>query len=476
MNKLFSEELGLPARGKSMRTTRRPNLDPGDKVVLFDGCGPGCIFHWWICYSIKQDHDVRDPAHDLQLKIYYDGKSNPDVDLPLAKYFGILFDFDVYDMDSAAIKMLPKNAFNCYLPMPFRALRIEIENLSNRATAIWFMADWQKFKDDTPLTDMRLQIVHKSAYPAETYGSFLMADLSGEGFVAGMVKGVRVKDDSDGWFHTGGDLWLLDGEHNPSALRGIGGEDAFNMSFGIWDTQTDWIGAPYIHQVGEHTAVGSGYEGVMYRFFGPDPVWFDHSAIIRFGSKANDLESLIYTYLQPRNIPEVLTVPSWQLAGPFLCISYDHFENKEWADNDVSTWPASYTADFGQYLGVDGPTEINLPQQLDSEHGWCDFSRCFRGRKKANVGTQPSEVSAYAVGRILIPEEGDYVFDVGFDDWLRLWINGNELHSNRHDCGFEIDTVAVKLPTGECEIRVKLSNYDNMQWRLWAFCVTAKKV
>ena len=92
------------------------------------------------------------------------------------------------------------------------------------------------------------------------------------------------------------------------------------------------------------------------------------------------------------------------------------------------------------------------------------------------MGTQPCEVSAYAVGKILIPKEGDYVFDVGFDDWLRLWINGNELHANRHDCGFEVDRVKVKLPMGECEIRVKLSNFDNMQWRLWTFCVTVRKV
>ena len=459
-----------------MRTTRRPNLDPGDKVDLFDGCGPGCIFHWWITNTIKQDHDVRDAAHDLQLKIYYDGKSYPDVDLPLAKYFGILFDLDVYDMGSTAIKMLPENAFNFYLPMPFQAMRIEIENRSNRAICIWFMADWQKFKDDTPLTDMRLKIIHKSACPAESYGSFLMADLSGEGFVAGMVKGVRVKDDSDGWFHTGGDLWLLDGEQNPHALHGIGGEDAFNMSFGIWDTQTDWIGSPYIHLVGESRDVGPGYEGVMYRFFGPDPVWFDHSAILRFGSKANDLESVIYAYLQPKDVPKVLTIPSWQLAGPFPCISYKHFKNMEWADDDISTWPDSYTANFGQYLVNESPNEFKIPQQLVTEHGWCDFSRFIRGRKGGNVGTQPCEVSAYAVGKILIPKEGDYVFDVGFDDWLRLWINGNELHANRHDCGFEVDRVKVKLPMGECEIRVKLSNFDNMQWRLWTFCVTVRKV
>lgn len=458
-----------------MRTTRRPTFGPGETAVLFDGEGPGCISHWWITYSLKRGNDPRDPAHDLQLKIYYDGESEPAVDLPLAKCFGILFDHDIYEVDNAAIKILPKNAFNSYLPIPFRALRMEIENRSNRNSVAWFMADWQKYGNDFSLTDMRLRIIHKSTYPGASYGSMLMADLSGDGFVAGMVKGLCVKDTSDAWYHTGGDVWMLDGEQNPVALRGIGGEDLFNMSYGIWDSKTAWVGAPYTRKVAKDTSLGSGYEGVMYRIFGPDPIWFNHSAVIRFGSKANDLESLIYAYLCQRPTPEVLTVSSWKLAGPFPCNSYTDFEKEEWADKDISAWPDSHTADFSQYLGENGPTEFDVPVHANVEHGWCDFSRYFRGRKKTNGGTQPCDVSAYAVGTIFIPEEGNYVIDIGFDDWLRLWIGGEELHCSRHDCGFAVDQVAVKLPAGEGEIRVKLSNYDNMQWRLWAFCVTAKK-
>jgi len=272
-----------------------------------------------------------------------------------------------------------------------------------------------------------------------------------------------------------GDLWLLDGERDPHALRGIGGEDVFNMSYGIWDAQTDWVGAPCIRRAGEDTALGSGYDGVMYRFFGPDPIWFNHSAVVRFGSKANDLETVVYAYLHPGPPTEALTVSAWQLAGPFLCASYEDFVREEWADAAVSEWPALHCADFGQYRGDDGSFEFSIPQNSSTEHGWCDFARHFRGRQRTNMGTQPSEVSAYAVGKLFVREDGDYILEIGFDDWLRLSINGKELYSGRHDQGVAVHRITMTLPAGASDIRIKLSNFDNMQWRLWAFCMTARK-
>ena len=266
MNRLFHAELELPIRGKSQRVTRRPNVAPGETAVLFDEEGPGCIYHWWLTYGYKREGDTRDPIHDLQLRLYCDGEDDPIVDLPIARFFAILFEHDIYPIDSAAIKILPKNALNCYLPIPFKSLRLEITNNSDRAIPLWFMADWASY-DNTELTSLRLHVTHRGEYPAQSLGSMLMADYSGSGFIAGMVKGVVVRDRADSWYHTGGDLWLLDGESDPHALRGIGGEDIFNMSFGIWKAQTDWVGAPHIHRNTGHTAGGSGYEGVMYRFF-----------------------------------------------------------------------------------------------------------------------------------------------------------------------------------------------------------------
>lgn len=480
---LFHRELQLPRTALSERVTRRVNVAPGSTVVLFDEQGPGALLHWWLTYWPNDGQP--NVVQNLQLKIYYDGEAEPTVDVSLAQYFSILLNKDAYMLDNAAVKILPKNALNSYLPIPFRSLRIELQNQGEANAALWFMGDWHRYPDSYDLTPLRLHVIHQQAFPADSAGSFLMADLTGNGFIAGLTMGVRVEDDTDFWYHTGGDLVLLDGKTHPRALRGIGGEDVFGMSFGVWDVQTKWIGTAYTYSDGEGrgTAENPAYdELVAYRIFGPAPISFESSAVVRFGSKANDLESVVYAYLDSERVdtPAILTPDQWKLAGPFQTNTFTAFKQKEWAERPVGTWPEEYTADFGQYISnlhglPQTATTFNLPVHAQSEHGWVDFARHFRGRRRANAGTQPVNVSAYAVGTLNIEEAGTYSINVGFDDWLTLWINGEKVFTERHDQGFEVEKISHQLPASEVAFRVKLSNKNNFQWRLWTFSFTLEK-
>ena len=101
------------------------------------------------------------------------------------------------------------------------------------------------------------------------------------------------------------------------------------MSFGIWGTQTDWTGAPLISTVEAGRTIAPGYNGVFYRFFGPDPIWFDTSAVLRFGSRANDWDSTIYAYVEPRSPPSRLMPEAWLLASPFPCRTKGDFDRRE---------------------------------------------------------------------------------------------------------------------------------------------------
>lgn len=464
---IFDRELGLPASGTSRRATRRDFIQTCDTQVLFEAAGPGCVRHWWLTYTPSPDEASRDRAHDLIIRFFYDGSDIPAVEVSLAQYFCLLLNQDSYPVRSAPIVVLPKNACNSYLPIPFESLRMEIENQSPTETCIWFMADWQAYPESIDLTPFRLQVTARHARPAETAGSYLMADFSGSGFVAGMTMGIRVKDETDAWFHTGGDLWLLDGETAPNPMRGIGGEDVFGMSFGVWNEQAPWIGTPHI---GQTSGAGHlGYECVNYRFFGPDPVWFDTSAVVRFGSKGNDTESVVYAYLDSKPLPSIQSPESWQLAGPFQCRSESEFRRTEWGAQPVDTWPDTWSPDFGQYVTERGAMPIPIPVQADTEHGWCDLSRHFRGRQKTNHGTQPTQVSAYAAGTVSMSESRRYRILVGFDDWMQLTVNGEEVFEGRHETGFSETVIACDLPEGDSQFVVKLSNDDNFQWRLWAF-------
>jgi hypothetical protein len=427
----FDRLLDLPARGRSIRTTVRPVIPAGATEVLFDSKGPGCVKHWWLTCSKKEDGDAIDPAHRLRVRFFYDGEETPRIDLPLTTFFGILFERDVYEIHSEPITVLPHNAFNCYLPIPYRHLRMEIQNNTGREMVVWSMVDGHEYPTDSDLTAQRLELYPAVAHPAEAWSDMDLAEITGRGALAGLIMGVRVKDTSDHWFHCGGDLWLLDGEQGPSPLRGIGGEDFFNTSFGIFDRQASWIGMPKIDRVGVDTPEGSACAGVMYRFFGPDPICFEHSAVVSFGSRANDIETVLYAYREDDPAPPaVQVVDSWQLAGPFECVSQEQFTRAEWGEQPMGDWPGEHAADFGQYLTDDGPTKFVIPAVAQGLHGWCDLARHFKGRGRTNGGVQPGDVSAYAVGALTASAEGEYELTVGYDDWLRLWINGEGILKN----------------------------------------------
>ncbi|NLX96478.1 MAG: hypothetical protein GXY83_09910, partial [Rhodopirellula sp.] len=94
---------------------------------------------------------------------------------------------------------------------------------------------------------------------------------------------------------------------------------------------------------------------------------------------------------------------------------------------------------------------------------------------RTNVGTQPVEVSAYAATTITADKEETVNLVVGFDDWLRLWINGEFVAQREHNQGFATARIPVKLRPGENRVLLKLSNFDNQQWRLWAFSLRVER-
>ena len=168
----------------------------------------------------------------------------------------------------------------------------------------------------------------------------------------------------------GNGVEMLDGETDPHPMRGIGGEDIFNMSFGVWEAQAPWVGTPHLKEPVKGAAGRAGYECVNYRFFGPDPIWFNTSSVVRFGSKANDIETVIYAYVHAQPAPSLLTPDTWLLAGPVRCNNESAFARREWAEEPIHLWPETWTPGFGQYVTDQGHAAFGIPIQADSEHGW----------------------------------------------------------------------------------------------------------
>jgi hypothetical protein len=63
----------------------------------------------------------------------------------------------------------------------------------------------------------------------------------------------------------------------------------------------------------------------------------------------------------------------------------------------------------------------------------------------------------------------------GFDNWMKIWLNGKPVTTLKHDNGFTVAEVPVTLKKGENQLVIRLSNSNNVEWRCWAFnCVIVK--
>ena len=74
--------LNLPSRPVSRRLTRWFQYKGPDPVVLGELQGPGCIRRFWItCKNIGRQGVLR---------IYFDGQTVPNVEVPLPDFFGVM--------------------------------------------------------------------------------------------------------------------------------------------------------------------------------------------------------------------------------------------------------------------------------------------------------------------------------------------------------------------------------------------------
>ena len=70
---------------------------------------------------------------------------------------------------------------------------------------------------------------------------------------------------------------------------------------------------------------------------------------------------------------------------------------------------------------IDGET---VPRVLRGpELTWIDFTRWFRRDAAGNTGTQPAGVAAYAETVLLEDSDRQVTLRLGFDDWMKIWVN-----------------------------------------------------
>ena len=440
--------IALPARFRSRRqvTNVRPEAVPADGWVdILNVEGPGAVRHAWLLYGTGR-----------RLQITVDGAAVPQVDVPFDPFFGVMNDLQPYPVDCAAYTVLPNfhtpgvpgvPGYNLFLPIPFsRSCRIRLHLPATGERPVSTMVDWQEYEAGTELTPYRLGAQHHRYLPAPPRNrAYSIADVSGSGFIAGVVLGARQRNRTDMVYHTAGMSILIDGEDDPHPIRGINMEDDFGFSWGFHELQTRWIGSPY-----HRRRARNDQEGVVYRFFGPDPIAFGSSISLRCGSRDDDIETMAYYYRIAGSEEEpaapVLTPERWLVTG-------FHDGGGDWQRFTAEEGPETVAPEHWHDHFADRPAFI---RELPANRGWVDFR--FSGIDPALPGSSFVNRSMYAAGSVSSPRARNAVLRLSFDDWLTAWLNGTRVATLRHEQGFQTTRIPITLKEGRNTLLLKNNN------------------
>jgi len=179
----------LPVKFKPHRqTSYRYVHRGGEEICIFEAEGPGCLRHFWLTTNTK--------GMGLRIRIHVDDTVSPQIDMELNHFFGVLLDKEPYRIESPGIKVLPFNAYNCYLPIPFtKSCRIficpgdmsgKLDSLQQRfvdetpeVAQLFVQANWQEYESEEGLTPYRLFAHFHEERPARDQGTFNVVDISG---------------------------------------------------------------------------------------------------------------------------------------------------------------------------------------------------------------------------------------------------------------------------------------------------------
>jgi len=315
--------------GKDGRPAPELNIDcqrfvePGERVVIADLKGPGVITHIWFTInhftSILPGEEPRGRANprEVLIRMYWDGRQQPDVEAPLSDFFAQGFGKKI-TVISVPVIVEDGDGYNCYWRMPFRkSARIEVINQSTKPyRSLFYAVDWIK-KPSLPPETMYFCARYRQEFPVQGDPSrpdneYLILDTTGRGYFVGLSLSVRTR--TPDWFGEGDIRIAIDGEEHPS-IWGTGTEDYFLSAWGLKECLTPYFGTPYV----SHRARDVGQMSSAYRWHIRDPVVFRKSIrvaveMMGFTNADENRENIPRLYDQRQD--DVCSVAYWYQQGP----------------------------------------------------------------------------------------------------------------------------------------------------------------
>ncbi len=255
--------------GQTWKISPAVKIQPKQVFTIAEIQGPGAILHIWMT-----------PAGNFRfsiLRIYWDGESEPSVEVPVGDFFAT--GLGRYgQVSSLAVCSNPHSGLNSYWEMPFRkSARITMENIDDEPMTLYYQVDYTLTEVPKDAGYFHAQFRRSNPLPYKT-DHVILDGVKGWGQYVGTY--IAYGTHNTGWWGEGEVKFFIDGDTKFPTICGTGTEDYFNGSYDFENGK---------HQYQEFTTPYSGLSLVirpdglydsqqrfsLYRWHIMDPVRFE---------------------------------------------------------------------------------------------------------------------------------------------------------------------------------------------------------
>ncbi len=306
MAKAYPEKLEKAARFWESRGAE-PARDPGgyQETVVADFdmlpgkrgavriAGAGLITK----VRVLDEDDPWSELSDLEMRVYYDGLSEPAVDSPVDAFFGNRFDSREKSGQGPYETLMiwaTEAGYVSRFPMPFAdGFKLEIENEGDVPRRVMVEIEYRKV-DRLPDAAMRFHAEYREMdypdvlsrdklrgllYRVDQGENYTVLDREGKGYYVGCF--LYVASLGTDWWGEGDEMIWVDGD-SMALIRGTGTEDEFNWSFGFEENRSALSGALQAARPEKGSPQSAVGHNALYRFRLGDYVPFQESIRVTF--------------------------------------------------------------------------------------------------------------------------------------------------------------------------------------------------
>jgi hypothetical protein len=206
--------------GQGWKISPSVKVEPKKVFTLAEIQGSGAIQHVWMTPTGHLRFSI--------LRIYWDGESQPSVEVPVGDFFACGWG-RYAQISSLAVCVNPGSGFNSYWEMPFRkSCKMTLENLDTEAMTIYYQIDYVLSEVPEDAAYFHAQFRRSNPLPYKT-DHVILDGVKGWGHYVGTYLAWGVHN--TGWWGEGEIKFFLDGDSRFPTINGTGTEDYFGGSY-----------------------------------------------------------------------------------------------------------------------------------------------------------------------------------------------------------------------------------------------------